>query len=346
MKKSHIIYPTYLNNITIIGYEAFDGCLPFCPDGVVTPDEQCDDGNMNQDDGCNNCTVTTGWVCGADGYLCCFAGPYYQMLVEQMKLVCMDGWWMSPNVNKTISFNGVTSTKRDDSTTTGTGIVMTTGYLKLCGPVSINSQAFEIQSGATLYIAGPVNIWEGGVLTLHTGSSTPLVYIREPCSAWTTAPDGSNLEDSGLIVNPGGQVVIVQDTDIVINDVMDTSTTNLVPFFDVHGCAEFYGDFRYEASSIPQENNYFPFSDSYSWTNCTFSVDVNEVSWTLPSCPIIWLENVGSSIVVGTATHRMCSGAIAGLTLGMAAFTVAGAAALAVLHGAVAAPAAVEYTTL
>jgi len=346
-EKQRVSYPTYLQNITIIGYENFDGCYPFCGDGVVTPDEQCDDGNAVSGDGCSACKVDPGFFCGEEGKACCFAGPYYNMLVAQMKLVCMDGWWMSPTADRVISFNGFssnTTAKRADDTSSE--VVMSTGYLKLCGPVNI-TQTLEISKDAQLFIAGPLSVNPGGVIKVHTGMSVPLVVVREPCSSWD-APAGHNLADSGFVVNQDGQVTIVQDTDIVINQNMDTSQVAAeIQFFDVHGCTEFYGILRYEADAIPQENNYAAFSESYSWTNCTFNIDIQEVQTTLPSCPIIWLENTADGVIIlGTATHRMCPGAIAGLVVGMTAFTVAAVAALAVLQGALAAPAAMEYTTL
>jgi len=351
-EKSRIVYPTYLSNITITGYENFDGCFPFCPDGVVTPDEECDDNNSVGGDGCTDCKIDPGFVCGEEGKACCFAGPYYNVLVAQMHLVCMDGWWMSATADRVISFSGIssnTTAKRasNDSTTAPPTVVMSTGYLKLCGPVNISSQELEIMKSATLYIAGPLSVNDGGILKVHTGMSTPLVVVREPCSSWD-APAGHNLADSGFVVNEGGMTTIVQDTDIIINEVMDTSTVAAeIQFFDVHGCTEFYGILRYEADAIPQSNNYAAFSESFSWSNCTFNIEIQEVQTTLPSCPIIWLDNTANGVIVlGTATHRMCPGAIAGLVVGMTAFTVAAIGAAAVLHGALSAPAAVEYTTL
>jgi len=354
-EKNHVVIPIALpfaNPLLIVGYEAFDGCFPYCGDGVVTTGEECDTGNTNATDtGCANCTVLPGYVCGTGPGVCCFAGKYYKLLVSQMGLVCMDGWWMSPHDDRTISIKGITSdssakrASNDSSSGTG-GIVMTDGYLKLCGVVHI-SQLFTIQKGAILYVAGPLDVVAGGYLSLETGGKNPIVVIREPCNAWVTAPTGNNINDSGLIVWEDGLVEIVQNSTIVLNPVMDCSTTTLVPFFDIHGCSEFYGNFRYVATAIPQQNNYFPYSVSGSWTNCTFNVDVKDVSTTLPSCPIIYLYNIENYINVGTATHRMCPGAIAGLTIGCTVAFIIAVALLALLQAALAAPAATtDYVTL
>jgi len=341
-----IPYP-FANPFTIIGYEAFDGCFPYCGDGVVTNGEECDDGNTDPNDGCNNCTVSAGYVCGTGGELCCWAGDYYKLLVSQMGLVCMDGWWMSPHDDRVISFNGISSSssaKRANDTVPT--VVMTDGYLKLCGIIHIG-QHFTIRNQATLYIAGPMDVVQGGYLSLETGSKSSIVVIREPCDAWVTAPTGNNINDSGLIIWEDGLVEIVQNSTLVLNPVMDCSQTSLVPFFDIHGCSEFYGNFRYVASAIPQANNYFPYSRSGSWTNCTFNVNVQDVSTTLPSCPIIYLYNIQNYINVGTATHRMCPGAIAGLTIGCTVALALIIAALALLQAAMAAPAATtDYVTL
>jgi len=226
---------------------------------------------------------------------------------------------------------------------------MTDGYLKLCGPVRI-AQQFTIQNNATLYIAGPLSIGAGGTLSLETGSPTPLIVIREPCAGWLTAPGGNNLNDSGIIIGLNATLEIMQVTPIVLNSEINTTMAKpaLVPLVDVHGCSEVYGTFKYDADAIPQSNNYFPFSYSGSWTNCTFNVETQDVQFTLPSCPIVWLYRVESQINVGTATHRLCPGAVAGLSVGLGVSAVAGAGAAAALAGASsAAPAAgSEYVAL
>jgi len=279
-----------------------------------------------------------------------------------MGLVCMDGWWMSPHDDRIINFYGVnsgssdkraansttpSSTKPSDKSVDGSTatVLMPDGYFKLCGIIHI-AQTFIIRTAATLYVAGPMDIVKGGRLSLETGGKAPVVVIREPCDAWVTAPTGNNINDSGLIVWEDGLVEIVQNSTIILNPEMDCSTTSLVPFFDVHGCSEYYGIFRYVADAIPQANNYFPYSRSGSWTNCTFNVNVQSVETTLPSCPIIYLYNQENYINVGTATHRMCPGAIAGLTIGCTVALALILAALALLHAAMAAPVATNYVTL
>ncbi len=40
-----------------------DTCSEICGDGLVVGREQCDDGNLQSGDGCNNqCQLETGWV--------------------------------------------------------------------------------------------------------------------------------------------------------------------------------------------------------------------------------------------------------------------------------------------
>lgn len=40
-------------------YTEDDKCINLCGDGIVIPQfEQCDDGNLNVNDGCTNCLIT------------------------------------------------------------------------------------------------------------------------------------------------------------------------------------------------------------------------------------------------------------------------------------------------
>ena len=51
-------------------YDA-SGCVSLCGNGVSTPDEPCDDGNLTSGDGCSSlCTVEAGWDCQGDPSIC------------------------------------------------------------------------------------------------------------------------------------------------------------------------------------------------------------------------------------------------------------------------------------
>ena len=46
-------------------------CAPICGDGLVLGDEQCDDGNLDSEDGCSDiCLVETGWTCTGEPSTC------------------------------------------------------------------------------------------------------------------------------------------------------------------------------------------------------------------------------------------------------------------------------------
>lgn len=41
-----------------------EACYTTCGDGIYAGLEYCDDGNINDDDGCyHDCTLETGWIC-------------------------------------------------------------------------------------------------------------------------------------------------------------------------------------------------------------------------------------------------------------------------------------------
>ena len=45
--------------------------MPICGDAQLAFGESCDDGNMNDNDGCtHDCKVELGWVCPAAGVAC------------------------------------------------------------------------------------------------------------------------------------------------------------------------------------------------------------------------------------------------------------------------------------
>ncbi len=45
-------------------------CVSECGNGVVEPDEGCDDGDFEAGDGCVDCQVEPGWVCGGQPSIC------------------------------------------------------------------------------------------------------------------------------------------------------------------------------------------------------------------------------------------------------------------------------------
>jgi len=231
--------------------------------------------------------------------------------------------------------------KDDKADGSSASITFPDGYFKLCGHISV-TQRVIIKNNATLYIAGPLNFDEGSRLTVETGGLLPLIIIREPCSAWVDAPLGNNLNDSGLILTENSTLEILQVTPLIVNPNINTSAsqTPLVPIADVHGCTEVYGSFIYDADEIPQDNNYFPFSYAISWTNCTFNIETKDVTFTLPSCPIVWMYKMESMVNVGTATHRLCAGAVAGLSVGLGSAALIGGGAAAAMSAGGAAPAA------
>jgi len=336
------IPPPYKQSILITGYDPFLGCKEYCGDGIITPGEQCDDGNQNAGDGCENCKIMDGFICGAEGFECCFAGDFYKVLAAFMKLECVDGFWMRALDTKreytgrsreslTIEFN-------QESTT------LDQSYFKLCGPVVVSGE-LEI-SGGQLIVYGPLTVVKEGYLLLHTTTTNneSRVVMEGPCKAWkprtTWAP-----EDQGLLVEEGGWLGVTQDSELPLHEDEDVSDSGIAPLVHMNGCSRIDGGFRYNAESIPQENNYFPLTYSYAWRNCTFSADVKEVESTLPSCPIVLLQEEAPFIVMVTATRRMCAGAVAGLVVGGTAAAVAAAAAVGLLLMP-SAPQTLDYVTL
>jgi cysteine-rich repeat protein len=52
---------------TLLGYQIFSKCN----NGVVDPGEQCDDGNLNNHDGCSTgCQILSGWACAGKKSIC------------------------------------------------------------------------------------------------------------------------------------------------------------------------------------------------------------------------------------------------------------------------------------
>jgi len=314
-----------------------------CGDGVVTSGEACDDGNADPSDGCDNCQITPGFYCGSTPGKCCFAADFYDMVVNQLHLVCDDGWWVAADGSSNIDLTGVTTgNKRYDASEDFADrehVLLDHDYLQLCGTIVLEEEWLEVTADATFIIAGSIVVNNGGVLTLHDGGDHPIILIEPVCSAITIPEDGKHL-NQGFLVNQGGVVEVVMANEVTKNANPHTDQTDLIPFISAYGCSNFYGEFRYDAPSIPQENNYYPLTYSYGWTNCTFTADTSDVLVNLPSCPIILLQVEDESIVIVTATHRMCAGAIAGITVGITAAAIAGVAALALLGGASSAGAA------
>jgi hypothetical protein len=266
----------------------------------------------------------------------------------ELNLVCMDGWWMSSNAL-------ITGKRRfEDPDVTITidskpNITMDSDYLKLCGPVVMVNQEIHVETGATFYVAGSITVSTGATLSVSTNNGDmSIIYISEPCSAWVDLVEDPTyiISAAGLMVETEGTIEVIQDTAIVLNPVEDVSTTSLVPLIEIEGCARINGIFKYDADSIPQQNNYFPLTNSTQWTDCIFEVETSDVETTLPSCPIILLELQDAWVVVVTATHRMCAGAIGGLVVGTSAAVAAAAAAAAMMLGAPASSAATDYVML
>jgi cysteine-rich repeat protein len=62
-----LISPGTEHNSCLVQSEAPD----ICGDGVVTPDENCDDGNTISGDGCSaNCTIEAGFACNGSPSVC------------------------------------------------------------------------------------------------------------------------------------------------------------------------------------------------------------------------------------------------------------------------------------
>jgi len=275
-------------------------------------------------------------------------------MVQALNLVCVDGWWMNANAlnyNNNNKRQMMTNDLAIDLSSLG-DIEMSSDYLNLCGPVVVTAQQLAVTGTCTLNIAGPVYIEDGGVLRVTTDTSGDNLYSRvtisEPCGGWVDSGYMIDLGMAGLHVSQNGTLHVTQDSPVIVNggDLGNGNQTSLIPLVDVYGCVHMLGNFFYEADSIPQENNYFPFSNSSNWVDCLFEVDVADVETTLPSCPIVYLEIQGSFVTVSTATHRMCAGSIAGLVVGTsAAVAAAGAAGAALLLGS-GAPATADYVTL
>lgn len=46
-------------------------CRPLCGDGLIAGSERCDDGNLDEGDGCSeNCTLEPGFACDVAGESC------------------------------------------------------------------------------------------------------------------------------------------------------------------------------------------------------------------------------------------------------------------------------------
>jgi len=340
------IPPPFKSQLLITGYDAFYGCFPYCGDGVVTTGEECDDGNDLSGDGCFECKVEPSYNCQTQGEQCCFAGDFYDVLVGNLNLVCVDGWWMHVD----LSDNSKRSTT-DDLTITIDGLddfIMNSDYLRLCGPVVIQNQNFAVTGSATLHVAGPIYVEKDGVLSLSTDltSDDSRIYLSEPCSGWLSLVDGVDENEAGLHVNTDGTIHVIQDSAVVVNTERDIAQTPLIPLISAYGCVRIRGIFSYEADSIPQEDNYYPLTNSTNWIDCIFDVETEDVVTTLPSCPIILLELQDNWVVVVTATHRMCAGGIGGVVVGTTAAIGAAAAAAALLLGAPASAATADYVTL
>ncbi len=57
-----------LNGRYVFNINGSNICLPKCGDGIlIVPEEQCDDGNVRNQDGCNdNCQLEPGFRCSSD----------------------------------------------------------------------------------------------------------------------------------------------------------------------------------------------------------------------------------------------------------------------------------------
>jgi cysteine-rich repeat protein len=362
------IPPPYWTQITITGYDAFYGCFPVCGDGIITPGENCDDGNDASGDGCYGCLIEDGFDCGAiAGEECCFAGEFYDYLTTNLGLVCVDGWWMAPFHGYDEPQSTTNHKKRlYDSFTINLGdygqdFTMTQDYLKLCGSVVITNNEVAITGSATLYVAGPIWVQAGGTLTLTTSNNgthwgdnwygDSRIYLEYPCAGflWYSEDEDRIQEDAGLHVLEGGTIQVVQDSAVEINAETDMSATDLFPLISMYGCAEMLGTYSYIANDdgIPQEDNHLPLTNSTNWQDCIFNVDLEDVTTTLPSCPIVLLELNNQWVVMTTATRRMCAGSIGGLVVGTTAAVAAAGAAGALLLGSGGSSAgSLDYVTL
>lgn len=51
-------------------------CTPFCGDGIIVGNEQCDDRNSISGDGCSSiCTIDSFYACSGQPSICFYNGP-------------------------------------------------------------------------------------------------------------------------------------------------------------------------------------------------------------------------------------------------------------------------------
>jgi len=263
-----------------------------------------------------------------------------------MKLICRDGWWVSGKIDQ-VDENGrpdalITfphskrgandDAKRDieEEDDEDDAITMDHDYLKLCGVVDLTTK-LVISKDATLHIAGPFTVQEGGHLQLSTDTEQPRLMISPPCSAWVTTEDDPK-HAARFDVLSGGLVHVVQDSPMPLNEDKDT-TEGLLPLVEVNGCFEYSGNFLFDAESIPQEDNYYPLVVKTDFQDCTSDVNPEFIDHTLPSCPGVELEGYKTFNLIHTYTVPLCVPAIIGISVGgVAAVAIAAAAAVALLY--------------
>ena len=56
------------NGRFVLNLNGSNACIPRCGDGIlVVPEEQCDDGNVRNEDGCNNnCQIESSFYCSSE----------------------------------------------------------------------------------------------------------------------------------------------------------------------------------------------------------------------------------------------------------------------------------------
>ena len=317
-------YPT---SIVLKGYDDFLGCFAVCGDGSVTTGEQCDDGNTESGDGCtSSCVVEDNFVCPIPGEACCFGGGGRLMdrFQSSMGVVCRDGFWMRNDLSKRDTDHKIVLSSSEQLVINGDN------HLRFCGTLSIQNSGIVISEDGILTVAGHIEVADEGSLSVTTKTAYPRVNILPPCRVLLGL--GYDERDSGLNVLSGGTVEVVQNSPIPVNSNPSLANANIRPIMNINGCVRYNGRFHFVAQGIPYTENYFPLSNSTSWTDCLFEVDPNHVSSTLPGCPILGIDHSDSFVRVISGTHNMCPGAIAGLVVGLvAAVVLAGIAAFLLL---------------
>ena len=267
--------PLYRSYVDLYQSQTFYGCIPWCGDGMVVPQEACDDGNIVSGDGCDaTCRrVEEGYWCSRKwgGMQCCTGWPdelwdYWPHSVsrgptDDYYLDCYDGWLV--RADNYYEDNSIVIDSSDGPWALGKNT-------KLCGNVILGHDQrvdithdsevrFEIESvgglifASEVWIAGSFTVLDSGVLRF-ADDGTLNIRGGDSCNEklWPTPT-----ELYGQEFSMRGNAMIAIENVAWTTGSDDSSTAPPTRIIVTSGCAYLDGVFYVQATAIPQGANDF-----------------------------------------------------------------------------------------